>query len=277
MGMAVLRGALQQGVVKAAETLVVDASADRRAEARSLGAAVSESVEDARLMPRIMLAVKPQSFAGVAAALRGGDGSGGRAGAVARASAGAVTGASASPLADRLVISVMAGWSSASIAIALGDARVVRTMPNLPAQIGLGMTAIAPAADVAPEDLAFVERLFEGVGRTIRVHEDQLDAVTAVSGSGPAYLFLLAEAEIAAAKRLGLDGHTAHALVTQTLLGASTMLSRSAQSAAELRAAVTSKGGTTEAALREFEAANLRDTVNQALTAARDRAAELAQ
>ncbi|MBL9141460.1 MAG: pyrroline-5-carboxylate reductase [Phycisphaerae bacterium] len=251
MGMAVLRGALHHGVLQAADTLVVDASAERRAEARGLGAHVSDSVHDARSIGRVMLAVKPQHFEAVAAALRGD-----------------------API-RRLVISVMAGWSASSIAIALGDASVVRTMPNLPAQIGMGMTAIAAAPDVAPGDLAFIERLFEGVGRTVRVHEDQLDAVTAVSGSGPAYLFLLAEAEIAAAKDLGLDDHTAHALVTQTLLGAATMLSRSVQSPADLRVAVTSKGGTTEAALHVLENARLRETVAHALAAARDRGAAL--
>jgi len=123
--------------------------------------------------------------------------------------------------------------------------------------------------------MALVERLFGGVGRTVRVREDQLDAVTAVSGSGPAYLFLLAEAEVAAAEALGFDARTARALVTGTIEGAAAMLAASAESPAALRAQVTSKGGTTEAALAVFERDGFMPMVQRALEAARDRGAAL--
>lgn len=249
MGMAILRGALRAGEVRAEGTLVVEALPERRAEAAALGVRVTSAPEDARAARSLILAVKPQHFEGIAPALR-------------------------VPV-PRLVVSVMAGWSAASLSRALGGARVVRAMPNLPAQIGLGVTALAPAADVAAEDAARVERLFTGVGQTVRVREADLDAVTAVSGSGPAYLFLLAEAEIAAARGLGLEERAARELVTRTILGAATLLAQDDRTPEAWRAAVTSKGGTTEAALRVFEDAGLGAMVARALQAARDRAAEL--
>jgi pyrroline-5-carboxylate reductase len=249
MGMAVLRGALAAGALRAADTLVVEASAERRAEAAALGARTSADPAEAAEARALLLAVKPQHFEHVAPALR------------------------AAPL--RLVVSVMAGWSIATLGRMLGGARVVRAMPNLPAQIGLGVTALAAGGDMPAAMLAEVERLFGCVGRTLRVREEDLDAVTAVSGSGPAYLFLLAEAEIAAAIGMGLDPDAARALVTETLLGAATMLARGPHAAGDLRAAVTSRGGTTEAAVRVLEDARFREGIARALAAARDRAAEL--
>lgn len=251
MGGAILRGALARGVLQAERTLVVDASADARASVQTLGVRSSASVADAAPAPRVLLAVKPQSFEAVAREF-------------------CAAGAKAP-----LVISVMAGWSAQSIDRAMGGARVVRAMPNLPAQIGLGMTAVAPGANVSEQDAAFVDCLFAGVGKTIRVREDQLDAVTAVSGSGPAYFFLLAEAKARAAQELGFDDETARALVAHTLLGAATLLANGTHSAGDLRAAVTSKGGTTEAALRVFQERGFEEIVSAAMAAARDRGREL--
>lgn len=254
MGMAVLRGALASGALRADTTLVVEASAERRAQAQALGVRTSAGAAGAAGCTQFLLAVKPQHFEAVASELP-----------------------AAPPLGDgsRLAISLMAGWSSESISSRLGDARVVRTMPNLPAQVGRGVTAIAASILATPDDVALVERLFGGVGRTVRVREDQLDAVTAVSGSGPAYLFLLAEAEVAAAQALGFDAQTARALVTGTIEGAAAMLAASAESPAALRAQVTSKGGTTEAALAVFERDGFMPMVQRALEAARDRGAAL--
>jgi pyrroline-5-carboxylate reductase len=248
MGMAVLRGALSSGALRSHSTLVVEASPERRQQAADLGVKVSDAVRSAAAVPRMVLAVKPQSFEVVAAELQRSPDS-----------------------TPPLVISIMAGWSAQSIQNALSGARVVRTMPNLPAQIGLGMTGVAPAADVSVEEATFVERLFAGVGRTVRVREDQLNAVTAVSGSGPAYLFLLAEAEIAAGVKLGLDENSARAMVMQTLLGAATMLAAGPHSAEQLRAAVTSKGGTTQAALDVFARRGFTDAVEEAMNAASER------
>ncbi len=252
MGMAVLRGALSSGALHSQSTLVVEASSERREQAAELGVQVSHTVSAAATTPRLLLAVKPQAFEDLAAELQRPTGS-----------------------APPLVISIMAGWSSQSIQSAIPGARVVRTMPNLPAQIGLGVTGVAPAADVAAEETAFVERLFASVGRTVRVREDQLNAVTAVSGSGPAYLFLLAEAEVQAGVKLGLDEHSARAMVAQTLLGAATMLAVGPHSAEHLRAAVTSKGGTTQAALDVFAQRGFATTVADAMTAASERGRSL--
>jgi pyrroline-5-carboxylate reductase len=251
MGGAILRGALTNGVLQAERTLVVDESAEARTRSQALGVRSSARVAEAAGAPRVLLAVKPQSFEGVAKEF------------------------GASGARNPLVISVMAGWSALSIERALGGARVVRAMPNLPAQIGLGITAIAPGANVADDDAHFVDSLFAGVGKTIRVREDQLDAVTAVSGSGPAYFFLLAEAKARAAVELGFDDAMARALVAHTLLGAATLLANGTHSAGDLRAAVTSKGGTTEAALRVFQERGFEEIVSAAMAAARDRGREL--
>lgn len=252
--MAVLRGALDSGALRAASTMVVEASAERRAQAQALGVRTSAGAAGAAGCAQFLLAVKPQHFEALASELP----------AVSLQGGG-----------SRLAISLMAGWSSESISHMLGGARVVRTMPNLPAQIGRGVTAIAASPTASTDDMALVERLFGGVGRTVRVREDQLDAVTAVSGSGPAYLFLLAEAQVAAAEAMGFDSQAARALVAGTIEGAAAILAASAESPAALRAQVTSKGGTTEAALAVFERDGFKPMVQRALEAARDRGAAL--
>lgn len=259
MGAAVLHGALANGTLQGAGVLVVDVDERARHAAQRLGVHTSDQPADALGAPHLLLAVKPQNvppLLGALAETRG------------------------------LVISVMAGYSAATLARALPAARVVRAMPNLPAQIGRGITAVAVSPgqkehSSAEQDLAFVERLFAGVGQTVRVPEELLDAVTAVSGSGPAYLFLLAEAMTQAARDLGLDDPTARALVAHTLAGSGALLAQrsleaqDSQDAAALRSAVTSPGGTTEAALRVLKQRGFVPAVVEALTAARDRGREL--
>ncbi|MFO0783743.1 MAG: pyrroline-5-carboxylate reductase [Phycisphaerales bacterium] len=245
MGMAVLRGALAAGVLQPSTTLVVDPSEVRRAHAAALGARAEAAPAAAAGARTLILAVKPQVFPEVAPQLDAGP--------------------------HTLAISVMAGWRSATISAMLGGARVVRTMPNLPAQIGLGMTAVAPTAAATEADTQLAERLFSQVGKVARVAEDHIEAATAVSGSGPAYLFLLAEAQAAAGQALGFDQATARQMVRQTLLGAATLLARGETWADEWRRQVTSPGGTTQAATEVFEAAGLADTVARALRAAEAR------
>ena len=177
-----------------------------------------------------------------------------------------------------LFLSIMAGRSIASMQAALSaGTAVVRAMPNTPALVDLGITAISPGASCSPQQAEYVESLLSAVGPVVRVPEDLQDAVTATSGSGPAYVFRLVEAMVAGAVDLGVDPAIAHQLVTQTVLGAATMAARPGADPAALRAQVTSPGGTTAAALAVFDSGDLIGLVAEAMRAARDRGRELGE
>jgi len=251
LGMAILSRAIACGALQAASTVVVERDAARRAQAAALGARTTEDAAAARDAELVVLAVKPQSFPEAAHAI------------------GALD-------AGQLAVSVMAGHSSSAIRAALGGAvRVVRAMPNTPAQVGMATTAVAAGAGATAQDVAEVRRIFGAIGRTVEIPERLVDAAVAVVGSGPAYLFLLAEAEIATAIAMGFSPEAAREMVTGTLLGAATLLEADGRSARELRAAVTSAGGTTAAAVRVFEERGFVDAVGAAMEAARARSAEL--
>ena len=176
-----------------------------------------------------------------------------------------------------MVVSIAAGITSTQLQQWLGaGAAVVRSMPNTPALLGAGVTALYAAEGVDAAQRALAQSLLESAGRTVWVDDEALmDAVTAVSGSGPAYVFLLAEAMQAAGEAQGLPAQAARELTLQTLLGAARMLVESDVDAAELRRRVTSPGGTTQAAIETFEAGDLRGLVARAIHAARVRGAEL--
>ena len=175
-----------------------------------------------------------------------------------------------------VVVSLAAGIRLDALESALpSGVAAVRAMPNTPALVDRGITAITPGATCSPVQADYVESLLSAVGPVVRVPEDLQDAVTATSGSGPAYVFLLIESMVAAAQDLGLDADTARELVVQTVLGAATMAAQPGADAATLRQQVTSPNGTTAAALAEFEAGGFRDLVLRAMTAARDRGREL--
>lgn len=251
MGRAIVRGALEAGVLPPGEVLVAEIDDGRRRSLAELGCRTAAEAPAAVAAAQIMLAVKPQSFPEVARSI------------------GPLPG-------PKVVISIMAGLATDGIRRALGDAaRVVRVMPNTPCQVGAGAAAIALGAGAGPGDEDLARRLFEVLGRTVMVGEGAMHAVTAVSGSGPAYVFLLAEAMEAAARDLGLDAETARLLVEQTVMGAGRLLLESGRGAAALREAVTSPGGTTEAALQVMRKRELPAIVAEAITAARDRGAAL--
>jgi len=179
--------------------------------------------------------------------------------------------------ADALIISIAAGIPHAALQRWLGAQAVIRTMPNRPAMNGCGATALFAPASIGAHHRSVAQAIMAAVGITVWVeHESQLDTVTALSGSGPAYFFLLMEALEAAAQARGLPADVAHELTLQTALGAAQMAKQSADKLATLRDQVTSKGGTTAAALAVFESAGLRAIVAQALAAADLRSAELA-
>lgn len=177
-----------------------------------------------------------------------------------------------------LVISIAAGITGSQLERWLGGALpVVRTMPNTPALLGAGVTGLHASRHVDATGRAFAETLLAAAGQTVWIEdEDLMDAVTAVSGSGPAYVFLLAEAMIEAGIAEGLPADAARTLALQTVLGAARMLTEEdAPDPAELRRRVTSPNGTTQAAIEAFEAGGLRALVEGAIHAARERGREL--
>ncbi|MEZ6234470.1 MAG: pyrroline-5-carboxylate reductase [Phycisphaerales bacterium] len=208
----------------------------------------------------MLIAVKPQMFEAVGAEL-----------------APVLSSTGQSERGEPLVVSIMAGTRAAAIRERLGGAvRVVRAMPNTPARIGQGVTGIAAGPGATEADLAVAERLFRACGPVVvRIDEGLMDAFTAVAGSGPAYLFYLAEAMERAAVAVGFDGATARGMVGQTIRGAAALLEQGADPAA-LRAAVTSKGGTTAAATGSLDRDGVAEAVGRAIAAGRDRGRELA-
>ncbi len=178
----------------------------------------------------------------------------------------------------KLVLSILAGTPLARLSEKFANARnIVRTMPNTPGQIGAGVTAFTPLRPLSEKDNTIVENTLSSLGNFHEVDESDLDAVTALSGSGPAYVFEFAAALREAGVNCGLDADLAESLAIDTLLGAAMLLAESEDSPEELRNAVTSPGGTTAAALQVFQQADFRSLVAKALAAAKARSLELAQ
>lgn len=179
--------------------------------------------------------------------------------------------------ADAIVVSVAAGVTLQTFAEVLGaDARVIRSMPNTPSTVRKGVTGLAAGAAVSDDDLALVRRLFETVGAVVEVPESQIDALSTISGSGPAYVYLLIEEFTKAAVGMGFDEADARLMVEQTFIGATALLDASGEDPAELRRRVTSPKGTTERAVAVLQDAHLDRTFADAAAAALARARELA-
>ncbi|WEK09626.1 MAG: pyrroline-5-carboxylate reductase [Candidatus Pseudomonas colombiensis] len=179
---------------------------------------------------------------------------------------------------NQLVVSIAAGITCASMRNWLGDQPIVRCMPNTPALLRQGVSGLYATEEVSAQQRQQAEDLLSAVGIALWLEqEQQLDAVTAVSGSGPAYFFLLIEAMTAAGEKLGLPRETAAQLTLQTALGAAHMAVSSDVDAAELRRRVTSPAGTTEAAIKSFQANGFEALVEKALGAAAHRSAEMAE
>ncbi|MEA2702433.1 MAG: pyrroline-5-carboxylate reductase [Actinomycetota bacterium] len=249
MGEALVTGLLAAGWATAEELLVVEPVAARREELRGRFPGLDVSPEVAAADGAV-IAVKPSD---VEAACR----------AVAAAGIGRV-------------LSIAAGVPLARLEGWLGDGvATVRAMPNTPALVGCGAAAIAPGTAAGADDLAWAESILSAVGVVERVGEHLLDAVTGLSGSGPAYVFLVAEALIDAGVLNGLSRPAARSLVIQTLLGSARLLAESGDEPETLRAAVTSPGGTTAAGLRALEARAVRSAFMEAVAAATERSREL--
>jgi len=175
------------------------------------------------------------------------------------------------------VISIMAGITTSYFENTDAKIPLLRVMPNTPALVLAGMAAVCKGKYATAKQLDKTKVILGSVGKVVEVEEKYMDAVTAISGSGPAYLFYFAEALLEAAKKTGLDEKTAKLLVENTLLGSAKMLSESTEAPSALRAKVTSPGGTTAAALEVFEKMNFKQIINEAVEAARKKSKEISK
>jgi pyrroline-5-carboxylate reductase len=254
MAGALIRGLIGTGTVPADSVIAADPDQDRlRALETELEIRVTsdnaEAVKDATV---VVLAIKPQVFAQV------------------------LPGLSAAVPPDALLISIAAGISTRIIERSFPDgSRVVRAMPNTPALVGAGASAIAGGTHATDDDLELAETLFRSVGIAVRVPEEQIDAVTGLSGSGPAYVFAMIEALRDAGAREGLPEETALQLAAQTVFGAARLLLDEKEAPEVLRDRVTSPGGTTRAGLDALAAAGFADAIMGAVRAATRRSVEL--
>lgn len=258
MASAILRGAANECVL--GPICVAEPDESRRAAFPNAVASAEEALrwlattETPDLPGQILLAVKPQVLPEVARAI-------------------------APLVGQRVVISILAGVTTERVRSSLGgQCPVVRVMPNTPAQVRRGCTALALGTCTNEAHAEFAQRLFEAVGDVvIQLDEPMMDAFTAVAGSGPAYLFYLAEAMQRGAESVGFDAETARTIVEQTIIGAAELLRTDGSPAAELRARVTSKRGTTQAATDTFDGLDVMDAIARGIAAARDRGRELGQ
>ena len=256
MGMAFARSFLQYNLVTKENLLLVEKSKERGQALQAERAGVVVDTIGPRLSEYdlVILSVKPQDFAAVHEELK--------------------------PVIryNQLVLSIMAGIPIQKIQSLLDHPLVIRAMPNTPAMLGMGMTAFAAAPEVDLSSLRRVENLLNATGRSVFLeNESLLNAVTAVSGSGPAYFFYLVKAMMEAARQMGFDEALAGLLVKQTMLGSYHLINTADKSLDELIRAVASKGGTTEAALNRFEEGHLAENLMAGLHAACTRAGELSK
>lgn len=256
MAEGIVAAVVAKGVHARDAIVVADPVAQRRALfAERFG--VTTTQDNRRLVAesqRVLIAVKPQSFSEMAAQI-----------------AECVT-------AEHLLISIMAGKSTRAIAAEFAGVpvRIVRVMPNLPIFVGAGMAGICAGEHAKAEDVADVRAIFDAGGASVVVNDESLmDAVTAVSGSGPAYFYYFVEAMVEGGKACGLTEEEALMLARHTCLGAGRVMTETAELPAELRAKVTSKGGTTAAAIASMEQAGVKQAIMAAVRAAFERGREL--
>lgn len=253
MGLAVIRGMLAAGLVRPRQLVGFDPDPSRRAALRALrvrAAASNGSLTEASQV--VLLAVKPQQMRAVLAEI--------------------------APFLNpkHLVTSVAAGWSTKAIEATLGRrVAVVRVMPNTPAQVRRGIAVLCRGTWATTASVEVARAIFMAVGGVLELPERLFHAVTAVSGSGPAYVFYLMEGMQEAGRRLKLPAKALRRLVVQTVLGSAHLAQETGQAPHVLRARVTSKGGTTEAAIKVFEEARMKAHLVAGIAAADRRSAEL--
>lgn len=256
MGMAYTHSFVKQGIATKDSLLLVEKLHDKKKDLEQLdiGQVVGNITEKISHYTYIILAVKPQDFENTAAELK--------------------------PFVqpEQVFISIMAGVTVERIASLLGTTRVVRAMPNTPAQINMGVTAYTYDNSLLLDHVRDTETILSATGKIVYLpSENLLDAVTAISGSGPAYYFYYVKHMIEAGVQLGLTEEMASTLVKQTMIGSYHLIMESPKTLDELIASVKSKGGTTEAALNHFEASSVGNAIIEALNKAEKRAKELSK
>lgn len=254
MATALVKGLLQSETYGKEQMLVSDPRPEALEAMRDLFGVVSleSNREVVKACGTVLLCVKPQQMGEVLEGISGAAGAG------------------------HLVISIAAGIPLKMIRRYLGeDVPLVRVMPNTPALVQAGASALAPGPGTARHHLETAEKIFAAVGETVVVEEDKMDAVTALSGSGPGYVFRFMECMVAAGAAVGLEQETARRLVLQTFLGAAHLAKESPDSLSRLRENVTSPGGTTAAGLSVFEEMGLEKMIREAVAAACRRGEEL--
>ncbi|HUJ70726.1 MAG TPA: pyrroline-5-carboxylate reductase [Verrucomicrobiae bacterium] len=254
MGEALIRGLLATKMVSPSRIIATDIRANQREFlAKTFGVrSLEDNTAAVEAADIVVLAVKPQQMGEVLADFK------------------------PAMSESKLVVSIAAGVTTARIERELGGrTRVVRAMPNTPALVGAGAAALAKGAYATDDDLVAAESILGAVGISVRVEEKLLDAVTALSGSGPAYVFLVTEVMIRAGVAAGLDEPLAKKLAIQTVYGAGKLLVESGEEPASLQRKVTSPGGTTEAALKVMSERKLGEIFTEAIKAAEKRSREL--
>jgi pyrroline-5-carboxylate reductase len=254
MGGALIRGLFAAATVKPEQIIATDVRPERlEMFSRTFGIrTASDSAKAVANADIVLLAVKPQQMSEVLSSL--------------------------SPHPSALIISIAAGVPTSRIEAELGGStHVIRVMPNTPALVGAGAAALCKGRFATDDDLAIAETILSAVGITVKTEEKFLDAVTALSGSGPAYIFFVTEALIKAGIEAGLSEDIARKLTIQTVAGAAKLMVESGESPAELRRRVTSPGGTTEAAIKVFNDRRLTEIFIEAINVATRRGQELSK
>jgi len=252
MGEALLSRLLAQQIYRAEQVIVSEPQAQRRTVlAERYGVSVTAENQEAGRSPVLLLAIKPQVFDIVTEQLQ--------------------------PLADQVVLSILAGLPLRRLEAAFPGQPVIRSMPNTPAIVGAGITAIAAGHQAKPEHLQLARQIFAAVGEVVEVPESLLDAVTGLSGSGPGYLAVILEAMIDGGVAVGLPRATATQLAVQTMRGTAELLQVQTLHPAQLKDQVTSPGGTTIAGIAQLEQAGVRSALIEAIRAACRRSQELGQ
>jgi pyrroline-5-carboxylate reductase len=254
MGLTYATSFLKAHVATAADMMILEKSEERAAElaTQNIGTVYGKPDECLPMADIVILAVKPQDTPALFASIQ--------------------------PFVtqNQVFLSIMAGVKMEAVSTALGVTKVIRAMPNLPAQIGMGMTAFTSVASVTRSELVAVHNLLNTTGKTVYLDdESMIDAATAISGSGPAYVYFFMNAMIDAAKSLGFTESQAELLVEQTFLGSVHLQNRNSLSCSEWIQKVASKGGTTEAALEVFQSTTVNEDIKNGAKAAFDRAVEL--
>lgn len=254
MGIAYAKSFRKYNLVNQDQLILVEKDDNRKKHLEDLeiGQVIAGITPEMAESDIIILAVKPQDFSHVAGTL------------------------AQNLKAENIVLSIMAGITIERLQQALKHKNIVRAMPNSPAQVGMGITAYTSGNELDVKQVLLVEKILNSTGRSVHLdNEELLDAVTALSGSGPAYFFYIVKAMIETGKQMGLDDGVASTLVKQTMLGSFHLLNHSNQTLDELIKAVASKGGTTEAAFSVFNDSHLGEIISKAILKAEARSKEL--